>query len=97
MSRDITLLDPESVPYSYDNIRTQGWLDGHRPGIEMSVGWLKERSVEFFRCGLDERARDLRQLAERMEKELVGKVVETALEHRKNHPESLVVFDEGSQ
>ena len=94
MGRDLSLFTSDGVPYSYENIRTQGWLDGHRPGIEMAAGWFRERAVELFRSGLDERARDLRQLAERMEKELGSKVEIRANEHRTDHPEMLVVFDE---
>lgn len=97
MGRDLRLVTSDGVPYSYENIRTQGWLDGHRPGIEMAAGWFRERAVELFRCGLDERARELRQLAETMEKELYTKVDLRSAEHRTDHPEMLVVLDEGTE
>jgi len=72
MSKDLRLTGPDGEAYSYENIRTQSWLDGHRPGIEMAVGWLKNQAISLFIFGNDERAKEMRELAEKMEAELVG-------------------------
>ncbi len=33
MSRDTILTEGTGVRYSYDNLKTQGWLDGHSSGL----------------------------------------------------------------
>lgn len=63
---DTILTDAADVRYSFDNIRMQGWLDGHAPGLSAAATWIKERAVVLFREGKDEAARDLRRLAEDM-------------------------------
>jgi hypothetical protein len=34
MSRDTILTDETGVRHAYDNLRTQGWLDGHASGLD---------------------------------------------------------------
>ena len=89
MSKDLRLTGPDGEAYSYENIRTQSWLDGHRPGIEMAVGWLKNQAISLFIFGNDERANEMRELAEKMEAELVKVADDRANEHRAAYPEEI--------
>lgn len=93
MSRELVLHTDDGVPYSYENIRTQGWLDGHKRGLEFAAGWLRERAVELFRCGLDEKAKELRELATKMETTLGAEFDQQSSRHRTEHPEMMVVLD----
>jgi len=92
MSRDTILKDEDDVKYSYDNMRTQGWLDGHVSGLEAAVAWLRERAIELFRKGSDEEATRLRKLSEEMLKELGPRMEASAKRHEKDHP--IVITDE---
>ena len=87
------MVGPDGEIYSYENLRTQGWLDGHKPGVEMAVGWLRNEAIQLFTYGQDERAIALRKMAERMEVELVKIVDERAKEHRTAYPEMVVGKD----
>ena len=92
MSRDTILTDEAGVRYSYDNLRTQGWLDGHASGLVAAVEFLRERAVKLFRDGKDDEATRLRRLSEEMVKNLRPQMEERSKEHAKNHP--IVIEDE---
>ena len=86
MSRDLILKDDDGVRWSYDNIHTQGWLEGHAPGLDAAVGYLKKRAVALFESGKDEEATTMRKLAEEMHKALRPTMEAAALRHSKEHP-----------
>lgn len=90
MSSDTILTDAEGIRYSYDNLRTQGWLDGHACGLEAAAEFLQERAVKLFRAGKDAEATHLRRLAEEMVKELRPRMEKRAEEHAKDNPTVLV-------
>lgn len=83
---DVILTDDADVRYSYENIRTQGWLDGHPSGLDDAVAWLKERAVRLFREGKDEAATGLRRLADEMRDALYPVMAERAHRHEQEHP-----------
>ena len=81
MSRDIILKDHEGTRYSFDNIKTQGYLDGHSPRVAAAVNWLRNKSVDLFRVKKDQEAIMIRDLAD----ELLAKVDPGVREHAKRH------------
>jgi hypothetical protein len=92
MSRDTILTDEAGIRCSYDNLRTQGWLDGHMSGLDAAAEFLRERAVKLFRDGKDDEATRLRRLAEEMVKELRPQMEERSREHAENHP--IIIDDE---
>lgn len=86
MSRDLILKDDDGVRWSYDNIHTQGWLEGHAPGLDHAVAYLKKHAVALFEAGKDAEATAMRKLAEDMLKKLRPEMEATALRHSKEHP-----------
>ncbi|HSX22848.1 MAG TPA: hypothetical protein VLE97_08765 [Gaiellaceae bacterium] len=86
MSRDVILTDESDVRYSFSNIKTQGWLNGHTSGLDAAVGWLKERAVKLFRDGKDDAATNLRKLADQMDRELRPDMEARAKRHEKEFP-----------
>jgi hypothetical protein len=86
MSRDTILTDDAGVRYSYDNLKTQGWLDGHACGLDKAAEFMRERAVELFRAGKDDEASRLRRLAEDMVKTLRPQMERRAKDHAKNYP-----------
>ena len=83
---DTILTDEADVRYSFDNIKTQGWLDGHVSGLDAAVGWLKERAVALFREGKDEAASSLRRTADAMDRALRSDMEQRAKRHSKEFP-----------
>jgi hypothetical protein len=92
MSRDTILTDEADVRYSYDNLKTQSWLEGHTNGLDAAAEYLRERAVKLFRDGKDEEAVRLRRLADDMAKELRPQMEKRAKDHAKIHP--IIVEDE---
>lgn len=85
---DIELHDDEGNVYSFDNIKTQGWLDGHRPGMERAAMYLRDRAVEEFKRGHDNAATALRNLANEMEKTLGEEMDKRAAQHAVDYPDA---------
>lgn len=94
MSRDTILTDEEDVKYSYDNLRTQGWLDGHASGLDEAAKWLRERAVTLFGAGRDEEATRMRKLSEDMVKELQPRMEARAKRHEKEFPIVITAEDD---
>lgn len=89
MSRDTILKDEEGNLYSFDNLSTQRWLEGHLPGVELAVGLIRDRALKAFAAKKDTEAIALRNLADEILAELTPKVKLRAAEHEKNHPYEL--------
>lgn len=83
---DLIMTDADGVKYSYENIKTQGWLDGHESGLDAAIGWLNERAVTLFRNGKDELAVSMRRLAEDMDRALRLAMQERSKRHRIEFP-----------
>jgi hypothetical protein len=83
---DRILKDEDGDRYSFNNIRTQGWLNGHTSGLDEAVKWLKERGVTLFRDGQDDAAKNLRRLAEDMDRALRPGMESRAKRHEQEHP-----------
>lgn len=83
---DMILTDESDVRYSFDNICTQGRLDGHASGLSAAVAWIKGRAVGLFQEGKDEAARDLRHLAEDMDRALRPAMEQRAANHAREFP-----------
>jgi len=83
---DTILTDEEGVRYSFGNIRTQGWLNGHASGLSVAVEWLKERAVVLFREGKDEAATNLRKLADDMDRALRPGMEQRTKHHAREFP-----------
>jgi hypothetical protein len=86
MSSDTILTDDADVRYSYDNLKTQGWLSGHSSGLDQAAAFICERAVALFRAGKDDEASRMRRLAEDMVKELRPQMEQRTKDHAKNHP-----------
>jgi len=86
MSRDTILTDEADVRYSYDNIKTQGWLSGHIAGLNAAAEFLREEAVTLFRAGEDEKASKLRRLADEMVKKLRPEMERRCKNHEKECP-----------
>lgn len=89
MSSDTILKDASGQRWSFDNIRTQGYLDGHAPGAEAVAAYIKKKATEAFSAGNDKEAFLLRKLAEDIVKDVVQVMVTRAKEHEKLHPEKI--------
>lgn len=87
MSCDLEMRDESGNIWSYDNIRTQSWLEGQRVGAEAFAGALTERAVELFRVGKDDEARKLRTMAAELLVTLKANMNKAADEHKKAFPE----------
>ena len=96
MSSDTILKDKNGVLYSYDNIRTQSWLDGHEPGIEQAAGFLLERSKELFALGQDSDAIFLRKLSKEL-KEMAKAARAHAKKHQEAYPEIVIPVSRRSE
>jgi hypothetical protein len=83
---DLILKDDDGDRYSFENIRTQGWLEGHTSGLDAAVTWLKERAVTLFRHGKDADAKNLRLLAEDMDRALRTAMEANSKRHEREHP-----------
>lgn len=83
---DLIMTDAEGHRYSYENIKTQGWLDGHLSGLDAAAEYLKELAVELFKAGKDKEASDMRKLAEKMVQMLEPQLKERARRHESEFP-----------
>jgi hypothetical protein len=93
MSRETLLTDEDGTKYSYENIKTQGWLIGHTSGLDAAINYLKDRAVELFRDGKDDAAIGCRRLAEAMDKALRPDMERNSKRHEKEFP-AIVVEEE---
>lgn len=87
MSRDVLLKGPDDKTYSYENVRTQSYLEGHEPGVEMVVKWFMARAANLFCRGEYDGARGLRELVLEMKGEVVKECKERVDAHRQGYPE----------
>jgi hypothetical protein len=87
MSRDLLLTDKETGDvYSFSNLSTQKWLEGHYSGLDGCVGWLMSESVELFKHRKDQEALAVRRLADRMKEALESAMRKRAKEHEIEFP-----------
>ena len=86
MSSDTILRDSEGREYSFDNLSTQRWLDGHESGLDLAAGWLRERAVGYFRQGKDEEATRLRKMADEMQAEISASLRLRCATHQREYP-----------
>lgn len=89
MSSDAILTAEDGKKYSYDNIRTGGWLYGHECGAEAVSGWLMKQATAAFECGRDEEAKKLRMLAQEIKKAIMPEMRKRAEEHEKDYPDEI--------
>jgi hypothetical protein len=87
MCEDVVLTDENGRRYSYENIRTQSWLDGHLHGMEAAAGWLRRKASRLFEAGRNKEAVVLRNMANDMAKELGVSLKAQSSTHREAHPE----------
>lgn len=73
--------------YSYDNIRTQGYLEGHAPGVRAAANYLRGKAIELFSARKHEEAIEMQKLADALEKDLCPVYEARASEHEKEHPQ----------
>jgi hypothetical protein len=86
MSQDTLLKDAEGNTYSFDNLATQKWLEGHAAGAEIVAGYILERASKSFSEGRDTEAITLRKLSETIRTTHVKKMTERAREHAEKYP-----------
>ena len=92
MSRDVILTAEDGTKYSFDNIKTQGWLNGHYSGLDVAANYIKVKAVELFKAGKDEEAVKLRKLAEELVKKLEPDMRSRAERHEREFP--MVIADD---
>jgi len=86
MSQDTLLKDNEGNCYSFDNLATQKWLEGHKAGAQTVAGFLLEKATKAFSEKRDSEAMLLRKLSDEILATIVPKMEERAKEHSVNHP-----------
>ncbi len=86
MSSDTIMTDDKGVRYSYDNLKTQGWLEGHESGLDAAVGFLRERATQLFANRQDGEAIRTRELADELVGELLEGMRRRAVEHARDYP-----------
>jgi hypothetical protein len=86
VSSDTILKAPDGTRYSFDNLASQKWLEGHIPGAEQVEGWLRTEAADRFTAGRDEEAILLRRLADRIRDKIVPEMRRRAEAHTIDHP-----------
>ncbi len=86
MSQDTILKDDDGNAWSFDNIKTQGWLDGRAACLDTVDSWLKNRAVELFKAGKDSEAVAMRTLAYDIVKALEPELRQAARNHERDFP-----------
>lgn len=86
MSRDTILKDEEGNKYSYDNLKTQGWLEGHYCGLDCAVKTIADKAVDFFREGKHDKAIEYQKLAKEIKELLEPEMRRRAKEHEEQYP-----------
>lgn len=94
MGKELVLKDQDGDLYSYDNIKTQGWLEGHFSGLEIAANYLKDLAVKLFQEAKHDKAIYLQKLADDMVKELEPKMRSRAKLHEKEFPDLIKDEDE---
>lgn len=89
MSKELHMRGNDGNLYSFENIKTQGWLDGHIPGVEAAQAWLMGKAIEAFRLGNDEEATALRDAARQMPFDLLPPLKAKAQKHKEEYPEEV--------
>lgn len=89
MSSDTILKDEQGVRHSYDNIKTQGWLNGQPIGAQAAVNYLREKAVGLFRNGKYDEAIAMQKLATEVLEKVVPGLEDAAKIHEITYPEEL--------
>ncbi len=89
MSRDTIVTDADRVRYSFDNLSTQKWLEGHSAGLDACVEWLNQEALKLFGQRKTNEALAMQKLADLMRDSLRPAMVERAKEHAKEYPYTL--------
>ena len=86
MSRDLILTDSEGNQYSFNNLATQKWLEGKKPGAEAAASYLVVKATELFVAGKHAQAIEMQYLAKEMFESVAEAFTKQAQEHAKDHP-----------
>lgn len=89
MSRETLVKDNEGNTYSFDNLATQKWLEGHYSGLDQCCTWLDQKANALFGQRKRDEAIKLQSLADELKKGLRPLMVERAKEHEKEFPYKL--------
>lgn len=81
-----TAVDNEGATLDLDNLATQKWLDGQCVGCDAVMAWLRMEAVKLFEAGDDAKAKELRDLAARLPREVKTELAQAAARHSKDHP-----------
>jgi hypothetical protein len=95
MSSDTVLKDKAGKAYSYDNLRTSGYLRGQPAGLDAATGFLEERAIELFRGGKHEAAIDMQNLAKEMRAKLRPMLEKRADDHERHYSIEIKVGPDG--
>ena len=89
MSGDTFMKDDEGTVYSYDNLTTSNWLQGHLGGLDACVAYLKKKAVDLFTTGKDSEAVAIRKLAELMDTDLRPGMFKSISDFKAEHPDEV--------
>lgn len=89
MSKDTILKDADGNVYSFDNLATQKWLEGHYSGLDECCGWLEEKAATLFRSRKREQATEMQNLADELRRELRPQMIKAAEAHETEFPYEL--------
>lgn len=89
MSRDTLLKDDAGTVYSFDNLATQKWLEGHYSGLDGCVEWLNSKAGKLFSARDNAAAVAMQRLSDEMKDELRPRMVARAKEHEEEFPFTL--------
>lgn len=89
MSRDTVVTDGEGNRYSFDNLSTQKWLEGHYRGLDDCADWLNSEATLLFGKRKTQEAVELQALADRMRASLRPEMVKRADVHAQEFPSKL--------
>jgi hypothetical protein len=89
MSCDTTLTDEDGNRYSFDNLATQKWLDGHAQGARIACNRLRDKAAEMFRAERHREAVEIQNLATSIEATLIPELEKQAAVHKNTHPYEL--------
>lgn len=72
--------------FDNDNLSTQKWLDGQVEGAKTATAFVRELAVTEFRKRNNERANELQEIADAIERSIVPELEIRAKQHRTDYP-----------
>lgn len=84
--KEVHAKDGDGNVWSIGNLQTGEWLAGQATGLEKAAGWLKRKATLLFERGKYDEAKAMRELAEKMVKDLEPEMERAVEVHKRSFP-----------